>query len=99
MPEMVNFEASGLRHSNHIASQGKISYNFFSVISRFCAFGDLLEMSLTQPTVAFSHGCASVNAGINQCNIINSNFYGSLNELHHMALTVGKSNNKNYTLL
>ena len=55
MPEMVNLEASGLRHSNRIASQGKTSYNFFSGIERFCAFGGLLAISLTQPTVAFSH--------------------------------------------
>ena len=32
MPEMVNLEASGLRCSNRIASQGKTSYNFFSGI-------------------------------------------------------------------
>ena len=97
MPEMVNLEASGLRCSNRIASQGKKSYNFFSGISRFCDFGGLLAMSLTQPTAACSHGCASVNAVIHQCNIINSNFDGSLNELHHMELAVGKSNNENYT--
>ena len=97
MPEMVNLEASGLRCSNSIASQVKTSYNFFSVISRFCAFGGLLEMSLTKPTVAFSHRCASVNAAIHQFNIINWNFDGSLNELHHMAFSVGKSNNENYT--
>ena len=71
MPEMVNLEASDLRRSNRIDSQGKISYNFFSGISRFCAFGGLLETSLTQPTVSFDHGCASVNATIHQCNIIN----------------------------
>ena len=38
MPEMVNLEASGLHRSNWIALQGKESYNFFSGISRFCAF-------------------------------------------------------------
>ena len=71
MPEIVNLEASGLCRSNRIAPQGKTSYNFFSGISRLCAFGGLLAMSLTQPTLAFSHGCASVNAAIHQCNIIN----------------------------
>ena len=71
MPEMANLEASGIHRSNHIASQGKTSYNFFSGISRFCAFGGLLAMSLTQPTVAFSHGCTSVNAAIHQFNITN----------------------------
>ena len=90
MPEMVNLEASGIRRSNRIDSQGKTSYNLFSGISRFCAFGGLLATSLTQPTVAFYHGCASVNAAIHQYNIINSKFDGSFNELHHMALAVGK---------
>ena len=97
MPEIVNLEASDLRHSNRISLQGKTSYNFFSGISRFCAFGGLPAMSLTQPTVAFSHGCAKVNSAIYQCNIINSNFDSSLNELHHMVLAVEKSNSKNYT--
>ena len=97
MPEMVNLESLGLRCSNHIASQGKTSYNFLSGISRFCDFGGLLAISLTQPTIAFSCGCESVNAAIFQCNIINSNFGSSLNELHHIALAVGISNNKNYT--
>ena len=71
MPEMVNIEASGLRRSNSIASQVKTSYKSFSGISGFYAFGGLLAMSLTQPTVAFYHGCASVNAAIHQFNIIN----------------------------
>ena len=93
MPEMVNIEASGLRHFNRISLQGKTSYNFFSGISRFCAFGGLLAMSLIQPTVTFYHGCALVNDDIHQCNIINSNFDGSLNELHHMACDIGKSDN------
>ena len=64
---MVNIEASSLRRFNRIALQGKKSYNFFSVISRFYAFGGLLAMSLTQPTVDFSHGYASVNVAIHQC--------------------------------
>ena len=97
LPEMVNLEALDLRRSNRIDLQGKTSYKFFSGISRFCAFGGLLLNNLTQPTVAFSHGCASVNAAIHQCNIINSKFDGSLNELNHMALAIGKSKNENYT--
>ena len=71
MPEIVNLEASGLCRSNRIAPQGKTSYNFFSGLSRFCAFDGLLAMNLTQPTVAFSHRCASENAAIHQFNIIN----------------------------
>ena len=46
MPDMVNLEASGLRHSNRIASQGKTRYNLFYGISWFCAFGCLLTMKL-----------------------------------------------------
>ena len=97
MPDMVNLEASGLHCSNHIDSQEKTSYNFYSEISRFFDFGCLLAMSLTEPIVSFYHVCASVNDAFNQCNIINSKFYGSLNELHHMAFSVRKSNNDNYT--
>ena len=97
MPEMVYLEASGIRCSNRIASQVKTSYKFFSEISGFYAFGGLLAISLTQPNIAFSHRCASVHVAIHQCNIINSNFDASLNELHHMALADGKSNKDNYT--
>jgi hypothetical protein len=97
MPEMINLESAGLCHSKHIASQGKKNYNFFSGISKFCAFGLLLAASLMHPTAVFSHTCKSVNATIHQCNVINTNFDGSLNELHHMVLAAGKSNNETYT--
>ena len=76
MPEMINLESAGLCHSKHIASQGKKNYNFFSGISKFCAFGLLLAASLMQPTEVFSHVCKSVNASIHQCNVINANFDG-----------------------
>ena len=49
------------------------------------------------PAVAFPHGQASVNAVIHNCNVINANFDGSLNEFHRMVLASGKSNNENYT--
>ena len=39
----------------------------------------------------------SVNAAIHHCNVINAIFDGSLNEIHHMVLAAGKSNNENYT--
>ena len=32
-----------------------------------------------------------------QCNVINANFDGTLNEIHHMVLAAGKSNNEIYT--
>eukprot|EP00984_Skeletonema_dohrnii_P006298 scaffold2255_cov139-Skeletonema_dohrnii-CCMP3373.AAC.1 len=64
---------------------------------RFCAFGLLLGSSLSQPATAFSHAQASVNSVIHQCNVINANFDGSLNQIHHMVLAASKSNNETYT--
>ena len=97
MPEMVNLEESGLRRSARVASQGKKQYTFFSGISRFCVLGVVLVASLMQPTVAFSQAQAAVNSAVHQCNVINTNFDGSLNVLHHMALTASKANNESYT--
>ena len=57
----------------------------------------MLVMILKQTTVAFYHGCELANAAIHQFNIINSNFDGSLNELHHIEFAVGESKKKNYT--
>jgi len=45
----------------------------------------------------FSHGQAIINAAVQQCNVINANFDGSLNKIHHMVLASGKANNENYT--
>ena len=97
MPEMVNLETAGLCRSERIATKEQPKYNFFSGISKFCAFGTLLASTILNPTVAFSHGQASVNAVIHNCNVINANFDGSLNEFHHMVLAATKSNNENYT--
>ena len=52
--------------------------------------------TIAQPSVAFSHVQESVNAAIHHCNVINANFDGSLNEIHHMVLAAGKPNNENY---
>ncbi len=52
---------------------------------------------MSQPTLALSQGQACVNADVHQCNVINSNFDGSCNQMHHMFISAGKSNNKNYT--
>jgi hypothetical protein len=97
MPEMVNLETAGHRRSPRLASQEKKKYNFFSGISKFCAFGLLMASSLTRPSVLFSEAHTAVNAAIHQCNVINANFDGSLNELHHMVLIAGKANNDCYT--
>ena len=40
---------------------------------------------------------ASINTVICQCNIINSNFDVSLNDLDRLVLDTGQSNNKAYT--
>ena len=97
MPTMVNLESSGLRCSSRIASGPKKHYNFFSGISKFCVFGVLLLSKIIQPSVDFSHVQESVNAAIHHCNVINANVNRSLNEIHHMGLAAGKSNNENYT--
>ena len=52
---------------------------------------------LAQPTAAFSQAHASVNRAIHHCHVINANFDGSINEVHHMVLAASKSNNENYT--
>jgi len=97
MSTMVNLESSGLWRSSRIASGAKKNYNFFSGISKFCALGVLLLSTLAQPSVAFSHVQEPVNAAIYHCNVINANFDGSLNKIHHIVLAAGKSNNKHYT--
>ena len=53
--------------------------------------------TLAQQLVAFSHVQESVNEAIHHCNVINANFDGSLNEIHHMVLAAGKLNNEKYT--
>ena len=97
MPEMMNLQTAGFRRSERLATKGQPKYNFFSGISKFCAFGTLLAPMLLNPIVAFSYGQASVNAVIHNCNIINANFDGLLNEFHHMVLAATKANNENYT--
>ena len=91
MPTMVNLESSGLWRSSRIPSGPKKHYNFFSGISKFFVFGALLLSTIAQPSVAFSHVQDSVNAAIHHCNVINKNFDGSLNEIHHMLLPSRKN--------
>ncbi len=45
----------------------------------------------------FSHAHACVTLAVHQCNVINVNFDGSINAIHHMALAADKSNNEVYT--
>ena len=97
MPKMVDLETSGQRCSPCIASQPKKKYNFHSAMSKFCAFGLMLTTSFMQPITVFSHAHACVTSAVHQCNVINANFDGSINAIHHMALAAGKSNNEVYT--
>lgn len=46
-------------------------------------------MSFIEPIVIFSHAQASIQAAIPQCNVINADFDGSLNEI--------KAKNETYT--
>ena len=96
MPKMMNLETAGRRRSPQLVSQQKKNYNFFTTIAKFCAFGLLISSCLLKPTVAFTQAQATANAAVYQCNIINANFDGSLNAIHHMALAVGR-NNESYT--
>ena len=96
MPKMMNLETAGHRRSPRIATQEKKNYNFSTTTAKFCAFGVLIASSLTKPAVAFSQAQASANAALHQCNMINANFDGSINAIHHMALSVGR-NNESYT--
>ena len=53
--------------------------------------------TIAQSSVALSHVQESVNTAIHHCNVINTNFDGSFNEIHHIVLADGKLNNENYT--
>ena len=53
--------------------------------------------TIAQSSVALSHVQESVNTAIHHCNVINKNFDGSFNEIHHIVLADGKLNNENYT--
>ena len=97
MPTMVNLETAGLRRSERISTQEPKKYNFFSVLSKICGVGLVLATSLASPVTVFSHGQATVNSVVHTCNVINANFDGSCNVIHHMVLAAGSSNNEAYT--
>ena len=98
MPEMINLETAGHRRSPRLAAQPPKKYNFFSMATKkFCAFGLLVLAAISSPVTAFSHGHACVNSAVYKCNMINANFDGTLNEIHHMVMAAGKSNNEVYT--
>ncbi len=97
MPEMINLESAGLRRSPRIAeNKKKNGMSFTSIITKLCAFGFILATTF-QPTTVFSHAQASVNSVIHKCDIVNANFDGTLNEIHHMVFAAGKENNKCFT--
>ena len=99
MPEMINLETAGYRRSPRFIEQPRKKYTFSS-LARFCAFGMLCLSAfsiISQPTVVFSHAHACVNSVVYKCNIIDSNFDGTINAIHHMVLASGKTNNEVYT--
>ena len=70
--------------------------SFATILTRMCAFGIVLATCL-QPTYVFSTRHAAVNSFIHRCNVINTNFDGTLNEIPHMIFAAGKENNKCFT--
>ncbi|KAL7464856.1 hypothetical protein ACHAXS_005184 [Conticribra weissflogii] len=100
MPEIINFETAGLRRSPRLAAEmekkNRNGMSFVSILTKICAFGTILATSL-QPGIVFSHSQASVNGIINKFEVVNANFDGTLNAMHHMVLTAGKENNECYT--
>ena len=82
---MINLETS------------KKTYAFSSIFSKFCTFGLVLATTMMQPASVYSHGQACVNSVVYQFSMINTNFDGTLNELHHMAFSASKSNNESFT--
>ena len=97
MPDMINLETAGNRRSPRLSSQKQKNYSLFSAASRFCTAGLVLATLLCSPVTVFSHGQACINTAVHQCNMVNANFDGTFNEIHHMVLAAGKSNNECYT--
>ena len=97
MPDMINLETAGNRRSPRIASKLRPNYSLYSVAAKFCTIGLVMMAALCSPVAAFSHGQACVNSVVHQCNLVNANFDGTLNQIHHMVLAAGKSNNECYT--
>ncbi len=49
------------------------------------------------PAGAFSDAKVAVHRIIHKCHVVNSNFNGTINEIHHMEFATGKENNETYT--
>ncbi len=63
----------------------------------FYISGLIIAVTIPQPALALSKGQACVNAAAHQFSVINLNFDGSCNQMHHMVMSTGNPNNKNYT--
>ena len=97
MPDMINLETAGHRRSPRIASQPPKKYNFCSIAAKFCALGVLMAATISSPVQVFSHGQACVNSVVHKCNVVNANFDGTYNEIHHMVMAAGGADNESYT--
>ncbi len=66
-----------------------------NIIEVVCLWSNLATS--IQPSAVFSHGQASINSIKNEVDIVNANFDGTLNAIHHMAFVAGKESNECYT--
>ncbi len=98
MPEMINLHTAGLRRSPRLQEKekNKKGMSFTSILTRMCVFGTILAACI-QPTYVLSTGQLAVNSFIHRCNVVNSNFGGTLNAIPHMIFASGKENNECYT--
>ena len=97
MPDMINLESLGMRRSSRLATFERKQYACKTALMKFCAFGMAMASSVSDPVAVFSHGQACINSAVYQCEIVNSNFDKSLNQIHHMVLATGQTSNEVYT--
>ncbi len=97
MPPMINLEMIELRRSPRLAAQSKSGgSSFASILTKLCSFGVVMAAVL-HPCNIYSESQAIVNGMVHKCNIVNTNFDGTINAVHHMAFTSSKENNETYT--
>ncbi|KAL7466170.1 hypothetical protein ACHAXS_006459 [Conticribra weissflogii] len=97
MPPMINLKMIGLRRSPRLAAQKKSNgSSFASILTKICSFGIVMAAAL-HPCNVYSESQAIVNGMVHKCNIVNTNFDGTINAIHHMAFVTGKENNETYT--
>ncbi|KAL7465002.1 hypothetical protein ACHAXS_005332 [Conticribra weissflogii] len=97
MPPMINLQMIELQRSPRLAAQSKSGgSSFASILTKLCSFGVVMAAVL-HPCNIYSESQAIVNGMVHKCNIVNTNFDGTINAVHHMAFTSSKENNETYT--